>query len=107
MELNPVRARLVKRPEEYRWSGARSHLTGESDALLTACPLLNGKDEWREYLNQGSEPNEAEEISRHVRTGRPLGDRKFLAYLEKQLLRPLLPRKRGPKGPHKHKRRKQ
>jgi REP-associated tyrosine transposase len=35
IELNPVRARLVPRPGEYRWSSFRANATGEEDALLT------------------------------------------------------------------------
>lgn len=105
VELNPVRARLVKRPGDYRWSSARSHLTGEPDPLLSACPLQDGAMDWQEYLRRRSDESEIGEIRRHVRTGRPLGSRKFLAYLEKKLLRPLLPQKRGPKGPHKRRRR--
>jgi putative transposase len=35
VELNPVRAGLVDRPETYRWSSYRSHATGTPDAVLT------------------------------------------------------------------------
>lgn len=33
IELNPVKAGLVKKPEEYRWSSARAHLQGEDEFL--------------------------------------------------------------------------
>jgi putative transposase len=35
IELNPVRARLVARPENYRWSSFRANALGQFDALLT------------------------------------------------------------------------
>jgi len=35
IETNPVRAGLVPQPEEYPWSSARAHLSGESDPVLT------------------------------------------------------------------------
>lgn len=35
IELNPVRAGLVERPGDYRWSSYRSNAMGEEDALLT------------------------------------------------------------------------
>jgi len=39
-ELNPVRARLVGRAREWRWSSARAHLKGQDDALVQVSPLL-------------------------------------------------------------------
>jgi putative transposase len=35
IELNPVRAALVSRPEKYRWSSYRAHAFGEPDSILT------------------------------------------------------------------------
>jgi putative transposase len=35
IELNPVRAGITSRPDEYRWSSARAHVTGHGDELLT------------------------------------------------------------------------
>ena len=34
VEMNPVRASLVGRPEEYRWSNTTAHLAGRDDALV-------------------------------------------------------------------------
>jgi putative transposase len=37
VDLNPLRARLVRRPDEYEWSSARAHTTGvEGDETLDA-----------------------------------------------------------------------
>jgi putative transposase len=35
IELNPVRARVVARPGQYRWSSFRANAQGQDDALLT------------------------------------------------------------------------
>jgi len=35
IELNPVRARVVARPGQYRWSSFRANALGRSDPLLT------------------------------------------------------------------------
>jgi putative transposase len=35
IELNPVRAGLVKTPDEYPWSSYRSHAFGSNDRLVT------------------------------------------------------------------------
>ena len=40
IELNPVRAGLVKNPENWPWSSASAHLKGENDMLVNASPLL-------------------------------------------------------------------
>ncbi len=40
VELNPVRARLVKRARDWPWSSARAHLAGRDDALVGTAPLL-------------------------------------------------------------------
>src|SRR5439155_17620732 len=40
VELNPVRAQLVSRAEEYPWSSAQAHLLGRDDGLVCATPLL-------------------------------------------------------------------
>ena len=37
--LNPLRAKLVKRPEDYKWSSAKAHLQGEDDILVKVDPL--------------------------------------------------------------------
>ena len=38
--LNPVRAGLVERAEDWRWSSARAHLDGRDDTLVQVGPLL-------------------------------------------------------------------
>jgi putative transposase len=40
VELNPVRARLVATPQDYRWSSSRAHLSGRDDELVTVAPLI-------------------------------------------------------------------
>ena len=47
IELNPVRARMVARPVDYRWSSARANYLGEASDLLTPHPLYLalGKDQ--------------------------------------------------------------
>jgi Transposase IS200 like len=43
VENNPVRAGLVKRAEEYRWSSAASHVLRKDDPILSDdCPVKGG-----------------------------------------------------------------
>ena len=39
IELNPVRANIVVRPEGYRWTSYRANALGYTDALITPHPL--------------------------------------------------------------------
>ena len=39
IELNPVRARMVRHPRDYRWSSYRVHAYGASDPLVTVHDL--------------------------------------------------------------------
>ena len=39
IELNPVRAHLVTRPGDYRWSSFRANALGQEDLLVTPHPL--------------------------------------------------------------------
>ncbi|MCB1883930.1 MAG: transposase [Geminicoccaceae bacterium] len=97
VELNPVRARLARRPEAWTWSSARAHLEGTDDGLTGASPLLDLAPDWHGFLGEGLREADAETLRGGMRTGRPLGDPAFLAALEATLGRRLRPRRRGPR----------
>ena len=97
VELNPVRARLVRKPEAWPWSSARAHLAGRDDALVRVAPLLRRVPDWARFLAGGMADEDIEQIRKHSRTGRPLGATRFVQRLERRLGRPLLPRKPGRK----------
>lgn len=40
IELNPVRAKIVKHARDYRWSSHRAHAYGTADALLSDHPIF-------------------------------------------------------------------
>ena len=98
VELNPVRARLTRKPEAWRWSSARAHLAGADDGLVKTGPLSKLVDDWREFLKEGLSEDGAEAIRRGERTGRPLGAERFIIRLEKKLDRKLKKEKPGPKA---------
>ena len=101
VELNPVRARIVRAPWRYRWSSAATHLRGKDDRLVRVAPMLERVGDWREFLAEGLSIEEAEELRRHERSGRPLGSEDFVARLEASLGRILRPQNPGPKGPRR------
>ena len=96
VELNPVRARLASRPEDWPWSSAKAHLAGHDDDLAQVAPLLDRAGDWQAFLQSGLDEPTLETLRGHERTGRPLGDTSFVAGLEARLGRTLARRKPGP-----------
>ena len=72
VELNPVRARLVRRASDWRWSSAQAHLAGEDDDLVRVEPLLALAPDWSGFLADRLEDADHAAIRAGERTGRPL-----------------------------------
>jgi putative transposase len=97
VELNPVKARLCKSPQDWRWSSVHAHLSAEDDRLVSVRPMLEKFPNWPEYLEQSESEDEKQNIRMHTRTGRPLGSTSFVEMLEALTGKPLKARKPGPK----------
>lgn len=97
IELNPVRAGLCERPEQWPWSSAQAHLRGDDDGLVRVQPLLDVIPDWANYLADETAAPPVDAFHRHMRTGRPLGSTQFLSSVEARLGRVLRPQKPGPK----------
>jgi len=98
IELNPVRAGLVRRPEDWPWSSAGPHTEGKDDILVRTKPLLKiVKKPWKNFLNFDVSDTKIELLRKHERTGRPLGADSFIEKIELLLDRKLRPQKPGPK----------
>ena len=95
--LNPVRARLVERPQDWAWSSARAHLHGRDDGLVTVKPLIDRVGDARDLIGIAPDAATLAALRGAESTGRPLGSDDFIADLERRLRRPLRPGKRGPK----------
>jgi len=95
IELNPVKAKLVKKPGQYKWSSAIAHLTAKDNELVRVKPLLKLIDNWDEFLSSGYTKEDEFLMHRHEQTGRPLGSINFIKHLENKLGRILVPRKGG------------
>jgi REP-associated tyrosine transposase len=96
VELNPVRAKLCERPEDYRWSSARAHLAGKDDVLVKVQPMLDRVSNWPELLASGDQAL-FDDMRMHERTGRPLGSEGFMAKMSSIVGRELGKKKPGPK----------
>ncbi|MBI9093026.1 MAG: transposase [Desulfobacterium sp.] len=98
VELNPIRAGLVKKPEAWQWSSAGSHMNGKDDILVKTKPLLEIVNKpWGEFLASDVRKAQIELFRKHERTGRPMGQESFISNMELLLGRNLKPRKPGPK----------
>jgi putative transposase len=91
IELNPVRAGMVAKPEDYTWSSAAAHLSGKDDSLVRVEPLLSRIPDWRVFLEGGVEDAEQKRLRQHSNTGRPLGSEEWISELETQTGRHLKP----------------
>jgi len=101
IEKNPVRAKMVKKAEDWKWSSARAHIKGMRDDILSFPDWLN-ESEREEYGRFIMEEGKEDEIRKATSTGRPLGKVDFYKRLEKLLKRRLIPRRGG--RPRKEKR---
>lgn len=100
VSLNPVRARLAARAEDWAWSSARAHLAQTDDGLVTVKPMLDrlGVAGVAELLRAGPADEAAFAALRGAETtGRPLGNDDFIAGLERLLGRPIARRAPGRK----------
>lgn len=98
VELNPVRAMLCSKPDEWLFSSARAHLEGREDRLINLFPMRNRIGSWRDYLAAEGASQLNEVIRRHCRTGRPLGSEHFIEQMEQETGRVLRRRKRAANG---------
>ncbi len=95
---NPVRARLVERAEDWRWSSVRAHLAGRDDELVRVAPLIERTAGRFADLIETAPSTEALSALRAAETiGRPLGSPAFLDRLTAIAGRDPRPKKRGPK----------
>lgn len=72
VELNPVRAGLVRQPEAWRWSSARGHLDLADDPLVDPAAARERIDDWRTFLEAGLDPGAHGAIRAAERSGRLL-----------------------------------
>jgi len=96
--LNSVRAKLVRRARDWKWSSARAHLAGVDDKVVTVAPVLERTGDFADFLGEPFDEAQAYGALRRAETiGRPIGEADWLEALEMQTGRVLVPGKRGRK----------
>ena len=98
VERNPVKAGLVERAEQYRWSSAAAHCGLFTDELLsTDFPPPGIVEDWSAWLAQPDEESVTDYIRQQTQTGRPCGNESFLDQVEALLNRTVRRKKPGRK----------
>ena len=98
VSLNPVRAKLVEKAKDWRWSSVAAHLAAKDDGLVKVAPVLERYGNFAAFLGDGSyDEAEFKRLRQSETTGRPLGDDAWLDGLEAMTGKNLKAQKRGPK----------
>ncbi len=89
IERNPVRAGLVKIPQAWKWSSASAHCfggNGDFDFNLKRLWEYTGtnQSDWSRFIAEVDDPVKMADIRKYTHTGRPLGNGKMVAALERE-----------------------
>ncbi len=98
IELNPVRAEIVERAEDYQWSSASAHVSGISDPILSKAALFGLDDEvddWSAWLAEGSNEKLVNRLKENTKSGYPSGSDSFIRFVSRSMGRDLKKRPRG------------
>jgi len=103
IELNPVRAGIAPRPEDFSWSSYAANATGGPDGRLVPHHLYTElgrtREErglaYRELVRAGISGSELASIRESAAKCRALGDDTFCAAIQSLLDRPVSPRPQG------------
>jgi len=103
IELNPVRARMVEAPGDYKWSSYRNNGFGQADTVITPheqyLMLGNDKDQrsqyYRELFRHHLDDKQLHEIREAVNQELVLGNGRFKDEIEQVLQRRVRPGKPG------------
>src|SRR3954447_13829300 len=79
--LNPVRARLVRRAQDWRWSSTRAHLRGRDDGLTALQPVKDRFPRFADLLATDMAREMFARLRAAESIGRPLGNDRFLTRL--------------------------
>jgi len=102
IEQNPVRAKIVKKAEDYSYSSAKAHnIHGVKNDMLGEA-LFEGRQrkDYIELMKASIKEEDINNIRNHTRSNRPIGSKSFIEKIERKLDRifTLRPRGRPKKG---------
>ncbi len=86
IERNPVRAKLVKNPWDWKWSSASVHIGANDYQGLKLGNIFDfvdiNQNMWKSYIGKVDQKKDMEEIKKYTFTGRPLGNKQFVENME-------------------------
>jgi len=93
IELNPVRADMVRGPAEYRWSSYRANVQGKANGLVSPHDIYmklgrtrqKRQESYKALFKAHVDKEELENIRRACQTGTPLGNDYFREKIEQKL----------------------
>jgi putative transposase len=105
IELNPVRAHMVARPRDYRWSSYRAHALGAADGLLSDHRLYralgrNARERQTEYrlrFRAALQDDFVEALRNATNGGWAMGGERFRSGIARALKRRVVPLPPGPR----------
>jgi putative transposase len=97
VSLNPVRARLVARAQDWKWSSTRALLRGKDDGVTAFKSVREIVPDFAGLLASPPEQDLFDRLRAAESIGRPLGSDRFVTRIERSTGRVLKPGKRGPK----------
>ena len=95
LDLNPVRAGLVRQAKDYEWSSHRHYIGQRADKLVTPHPLVwtlgntpfSREAAYADLVDGGITSAQQGDLTRSVLSGWALGDEDFVAELQKRTTR--------------------
>ncbi len=95
--LNPVRAKLVTKPDAWEWSSAGAYLKGRDDGLTDTGPMLERFPDIKALLSADENQDNLKRLRAAETIGRPVGHAAFMKSIERKSGRKLAPAKAGRK----------
>jgi putative transposase len=80
--MNPVRARLAAKVEDWRWSNAAAHLPRRPDGLTKIVPTLSRIADFRAFIEATEEDEYLARLGLSETAGRPAGQKARVHALE-------------------------
>jgi len=83
VETNPVKAKIVEKAEDYRWSSAYSHVNKKKNPLLTENFLTEEIKNWGDFLLDKQSEIDRTIFQKHEKCREPLGNDEFIEMANK------------------------
>lgn len=89
IERNPVRANMVEKPWEWKWSSALAHIDNSKKSLIKLGDIYTYTDiplnSWKRFIDSKDDAKDLEKIRKQTFLGRPCGNNAFIKFLETSL----------------------